>query len=134
LRVLWALAQVPAQEAMGIAPPTTTSTSGMLLMWDRGLHSYAMVQATVSKRCDYLGRLPANFKLLHEKPLEDGSYLSWIYPSGKFRKKVYRNPRVVKKPVSKFRKGKSQTQRYWDNNEASCFPCSKYCIALSEPY
>lgn len=34
-------------------------TSGMLLMWDRGLHSYAMVQATVVKGCDYLGRIPA---------------------------------------------------------------------------
>ena len=62
-------------------------TSGMLLMWDRGLHSYAMVQATVAKGCDYLGRIPANVKFLVEKPLEDGSYLSWIYPSGKLRKK-----------------------------------------------
>ena len=62
-------------------------TSGMLLMWDRGLHSYAMVQATVAKGCDYLGRIPANVKFLAEKPLEDGSYLSWIYPSGKQRKK-----------------------------------------------
>ncbi len=33
-------------------------TSEMLLMWDRGLHSYAMVEATVSKGCDYLGRIP----------------------------------------------------------------------------
>lgn len=62
-------------------------TSGMLLMWDRGLHSYAMVQATVAKGCDYLGRIPANVKFLAEKPLEDGSYLSWIYPSAKLRKK-----------------------------------------------
>ena len=62
-------------------------TEGMLLMWDRGLHSYAMVQATVSKGCDYLGRIPANVKFLNEKNLDDGSYLSWIYPSGKFRKK-----------------------------------------------
>ena len=62
-------------------------TSGMLLMWDRGLHSYAMVQTTVAKGCDYLGRIPANVKFLVEKPLEDGSYLSWIYPSGKLRKK-----------------------------------------------
>ncbi len=62
-------------------------TSEMLLMWDRGLHSYAMVQATVAKGCDYLGRIPANVKFLSEKPLEDGSYLSWIYPSGKLRKK-----------------------------------------------
>jgi hypothetical protein len=62
-------------------------TKGMLLMWDRGLHSYAMVQATVSKGCDYLGRIPANVKFLNEKNLDDGSYLSWIYPSGKLRKK-----------------------------------------------
>ncbi len=62
-------------------------TSGMLLMWDRGLHSYAMVQATVAQGCDYLGRIPANVKFLAEKPLDDGSYLSWIYPSGKLRKK-----------------------------------------------
>jgi hypothetical protein len=61
--------------------------SGMLLMWDRGLHSYEMVQTTVSKGCDYLGRIPANVKFLTEKPLEDGSYLSWINPSGKLRKK-----------------------------------------------
>ncbi len=62
-------------------------TAGMLLMWDRGLHSYAMVQATVSQGCDYLGRIPANVKFMAEQPLEDGSYLSWIYPSGKLRKK-----------------------------------------------
>ncbi len=62
-------------------------TPGMLLMWDRGLHSYAMVQATVTKGCDYLGRIPANVKFLAEKNLEDGSYLSSIYPSGKLRKK-----------------------------------------------
>ena len=39
-------------------------TSEMLLMWDRGLHSYAMVEATVAKGCDYLGRIPANVKFL----------------------------------------------------------------------
>lgn len=50
-------------------------TEGMLLMWDRGLHSYTMVQATVNKNCDYLGRIPANVKFLNDKPLEDGSYL-----------------------------------------------------------
>jgi hypothetical protein len=44
--------------------------SGMLLMWDRGLHSYAMVKTTVSKGCDYLGRIPANVKFLVEQPLD----------------------------------------------------------------
>ncbi len=59
---------------------------GMLLMWDRGMHSYAMVQATLVKGCDYLGRIPANVKFLVENPLPDGSYLSLIYPPAKLRK------------------------------------------------
>jgi hypothetical protein len=62
-------------------------SEGMLLMWDRGLHSYAMVQATLANRCDYLGRVPANVKFSVEKALNDGSYLGWIHPDGKSKKK-----------------------------------------------
>jgi len=65
-------------------------TPGMLLMWDRGLYSYAMVETTVSKGCEYFGRIPSNVKFLNETQLDDGSYLSWIYPSGKFRKKGFK--------------------------------------------
>jgi hypothetical protein len=61
--------------------------SGMLLMWDRGLHSYKMVQATLNQKCDYLGRIPKNVKSRVEKALPDGSYLSWIAPDGKSKKK-----------------------------------------------
>jgi len=60
---------------------------GMLLMWDRGLHSYAMVNATVARGCHYLGRIPANVKFEVETVLDDESYLSWIYPDGKSKKK-----------------------------------------------
>ena len=62
-------------------------TEGMLLMWDRGLHSYAMVQATLKQGCAYLGRVPANVKFEVEKVLDDGSYLSLIAPDGKSKKK-----------------------------------------------
>ena len=62
-------------------------TQGMLLMWDRGLHSYAMVQATQKQGCDYLGRVPKNVKFAAEKILDDGSYLSGVYPDGKSKKK-----------------------------------------------
>jgi hypothetical protein len=62
-------------------------TSGMLLMWDRGLHSYQMVQATQKQGCHFLGRVPANVKFVPEQVLDDGSYLSWIYPDGKSKKK-----------------------------------------------
>ena len=64
-------------------------TKEMLLMWDRGLHSYAMVSATLSKGSNYLGRIPSNVKFLNETQLEDGSYLSFINPPGKFRKKGF---------------------------------------------
>lgn len=62
-------------------------TSNMLLMWDRGLHSYAMVQAILARGCDYLGRVPKNIKFVVEETLDDGSYLSWIAPSGKLKRK-----------------------------------------------
>lgn len=61
--------------------------AGMLLMWDRGFHSYAMVKATLDQKCDYLGRVPKNVKFLVEKVLPDGSYLAWIAPDGKSKKK-----------------------------------------------
>jgi len=65
-------------------------TPGMLLMWDRGLHSYAMVETTVSKVCEYLERIPCNVTFLNEIQLDDGSYVSCIYPSGKLRKKGFK--------------------------------------------
>ena len=58
----------------------------MLLMWDRGLHSYRMVNATITQGCHYLGRVPANVKFPAHKILEDGSYLSWIHPDRKSKK------------------------------------------------
>jgi hypothetical protein len=40
-------------------------------------------------------RIPSNVKFLNETELDDGSYLSWIYPSGKLRKKGF-NPIQVR--------------------------------------
>ncbi len=62
-------------------------TLGMLLMWDRGLHSYAIINATIAQGCDYLGRVPANVKFEVVQVLDDGSYLSWIAPDRKSKKK-----------------------------------------------
>jgi hypothetical protein len=59
--------------------------SGMLLMWDRGLHSYRMINATLGRGCHFLGRVPANVKFPVERVLEDGSYLSWVAPDRKSR-------------------------------------------------
>lgn len=56
---------------------------GMLLMWDRGLHSFKMVHAAINQKCHFLGRVPANVKFEVVKVFDDGSYLSWIAPDGK---------------------------------------------------
>lgn len=58
----------------------------MLLMWDRGLHSFRMVYETLSTGAYYLGRVPSNVKFEVAQVLEDGSYLSWIAPDRKSRK------------------------------------------------
>jgi hypothetical protein len=46
-----------------------------------------MVMTTLAAGADYLGRMPKNVKFPVDKELEDGSYLSWIAPDGKSRKK-----------------------------------------------
>jgi hypothetical protein len=85
-------------------------TPRMLLMWDRGKHSYAMVEATVSKGCEYLGRIPSNVKFLNETQLDDGSYLSGIYPSGKLRKKGFKpiQVRVIEYTIENYDRPEAQ--------------------------
>jgi hypothetical protein len=46
-----------------------------------------MVNAVLAQKSDYLGRVPKNVKFPVEKVLEDDSYLSWIAPDGKSKKK-----------------------------------------------
>lgn len=60
---------------------------GMLLMWDRGLHSFKMVNAAIKQKSHILGRVPSHVKFEVVKILDDGSYLSWIAPDAKSKKK-----------------------------------------------
>jgi hypothetical protein len=60
---------------------------GMLLTWDRGLHSFKMVQAALEQKCHILGRIPANVKFEVVQELADGSYMSWIAPDRQSKKK-----------------------------------------------
>jgi DDE family transposase len=63
-----------------------------------------MVETTVSKGCEYLGRIPCNVKFLNEIQLDDGSYVSCIYPSGKLRKKGFKpiQVRVIEYTIENF--------------------------------
>lgn len=55
--------------------------AGMLLMWDRGFHSFEMITATLARGAAYLGRLPAHVHPQIERRLPDGSYLAFLLPS-----------------------------------------------------
>ena len=61
--------------------------AGTHLITDALMCPYRMVNATLAKGCHYLGRVPANVKFPAHEILEDGSYLSWINPDHKSKKK-----------------------------------------------
>lgn len=84
---------------------------GMLLMWDRGLHSFKMVKATQDRGSHFLARVPKNVKFEVVQTFEDGSFLSWIAPDGKSRKKGARRIaiRVIEYTIEE--KGEEQTYR-----------------------
>jgi hypothetical protein len=62
-------------------------TEGMLLMWDSGLHSFDLAQASRAKGAHFLGRVPGQVKFQPIWRLSDGSYLAYIYPSDYQRRK-----------------------------------------------
>jgi Insertion element 4 transposase N-terminal/Transposase DDE domain len=84
---------------------------GMLLMWDRGLHSFKMVKATQERGRHFLGRVPKNVKFEVVKTFEDSSFLSWIAPDRKSKNKgAERIPiRVIEYTIEE--KGVEQTYR-----------------------
>jgi hypothetical protein len=53
----------------------------MLVMWDRGFHSFEMLTATLARGADYLGRLPAHVHPQVVRRLSDGSFLAYLLPS-----------------------------------------------------
>lgn len=61
--------------------------AGMLLLWDRGFHSYDLVRRTLARGAHVLGRTKTNVVLPRETGLPDGSYLSTLYPSPTARRR-----------------------------------------------
>ena len=48
---------------------------GVLLLWDRGFHSFEMVEGALARGAHLLGRLPAKVKPLQSRTLADGTKL-----------------------------------------------------------
>jgi hypothetical protein len=51
-------------------------TEGMLLLWDRGFHAYALLRRVREQGAHVLGRLPAHVELQRVRQLADGSWLA----------------------------------------------------------
>src|SRR5215213_8213759 len=60
---------------------------GMLLLWDRGFHSYDLVRATLERQAHCLGRTTRNIVLRPTEILTDGSFLARIHPSPEARRR-----------------------------------------------
>ncbi len=54
--------------------------TGMLLLWDRGFHSFRMAVSTRAQGAHFLGRVPKNINFVPVQPLADGAELAWLYP------------------------------------------------------
>ena len=61
----------------------------MIVLWDGGLYSYELVHATLAQGSHFLSRIPCHVKLIVDKELPDGSYLSYLYPPQSKQKKGY---------------------------------------------
>lgn len=61
--------------------------TGMLLMWDRGFHSFAMVRDCLDRGCHFLGRVPDHAVLEPLEQLPDGSFIAELYETPYARKK-----------------------------------------------
>lgn len=66
---------------------------GTLLLWDRGLHSFEMVDAALARGAHLLGRLPATVRPKVLRTLTDGTQLISLQPTEKRRRR--RGERVV---------------------------------------
>lgn len=60
---------------------------GMLVLADRGLFEYDLIEGIVQHQSDVLARLPGHVKAKPVQSLEDGSYLAYIYPSDQRRRR-----------------------------------------------
>lgn len=62
---------------------------GMLVLWDRGFHSYNMCERCFcQQKAHFLGRVPAHVRFTPIRHLPDGSYLAYLQPSEYHRRKA----------------------------------------------
>jgi hypothetical protein len=78
----WATSEVPLARRL-----LRSVGAGMLVMWDRGLHSYELLRATLAQKAQVVGRVSKAVGLEPEELLADGSFLTTLYPSATARRR-----------------------------------------------
>lgn len=76
--------RVGARRLLRALPPDA------LLLYDRGLHEFDLVAGARARGAQVLGRLPATVKPVPDRrtpPLPDGSWLAWLQPSERERRR-----------------------------------------------
>jgi hypothetical protein len=66
---------VHTSERLGAKRMLRSVTDDMLVLWDAGLHSFAMIQATLARRAHFLGAAPIAIRPQRLRRLPDGSWL-----------------------------------------------------------
>lgn len=79
---------IHTSERVGAFRMLRSVEAGMLLMWDRGLHSFDMARNTRQRGGHFLARVPNSVRLKPIQPLPDGSYLARLRPSEYHRRKA----------------------------------------------
>lgn len=63
-------------------------TPEMMVLWDRGLHSFDLIVQTLARNAQLLGRLPSNVNPERVQPLADGTQLVRLRPSDNARRRA----------------------------------------------
>jgi hypothetical protein len=78
----------PTSERKGGLRVLRSVGADMLVMWDRGFHSFDMCERCSKQKAAFLGRVPAHVRFTSVSRLPDGSYLAYIRPSEYKRRKA----------------------------------------------
>ena len=110
--------------------------AGMLLMWDRGFHSFDMAQQSRARGAHFLGRVPSHVQLKPLRRLPDGSYLAYLYPA-EYQRRKGGEPLLVRVIVYTFtdpaRPGYGETHRLMTSLlEAEPYPALELACAYHE--
>ena len=73
-------------EQVMVAPLLDLLHPGMLLLWDRGFFSYALIRRVLLRGAHLLARVQVGLMLTPLHRLTDGSYLAKLYPSSEARR------------------------------------------------